>query len=67
MHWVAANHVLRYLCGTVGYGLRYNSNNDLTLVSDSYFDWDGSVEDRKSTYGCCFSLVSAMVSWFSRK
>jgi hypothetical protein len=23
--------------------------------------------DRKSTFGCCFTLVSAMVSWCSRK
>ena len=23
VHWVAAKHVLRYLCGIVGYGLRY--------------------------------------------
>jgi hypothetical protein len=22
-HWVVAKHVLRYLCGIVGYGLRY--------------------------------------------
>ena len=38
MHWVAAKHVLRYLRGTVGYGLRYTSSSDLTLVSylDSY-------------------------------
>ena len=33
MHWVAAKHVFRHLCGTVGYGMRYNSNSDLTLVS----------------------------------
>ena len=25
------------------------------------------MEDRKSTSGCCFSLGSAMASWFSRK
>jgi hypothetical protein len=23
--------------------------------------------DQKSTYGCCFTLGSSMVSWYSRK
>jgi hypothetical protein len=67
MHWVAAKHVLRYLRGTIGYGLRYTSSSDLTLVSYSNSDWAGSVDDRKSTSGGCFSLGPAMVSWFSRK
>ena len=67
MHWVAAKHVLRYLRGTVGYGLRYTSSSDLTLVSYSNSDWVGSVDDRKSTSRCCFNLGSAMVSWFSGK
>jgi hypothetical protein len=31
LHWVVAKHVLRYLRGTVGYGLRYASNVDLRL------------------------------------
>jgi hypothetical protein len=30
-------------------------------------DWLGSTVDRKSTSGYCFSLGSAMISWFSRK
>jgi hypothetical protein len=30
-HWIAAKHVLRYLRGTVGYGLRYASSVDLSL------------------------------------
>ena len=30
-------------------------------------DWDGSISDRKSTSGGCYSLGSAMISWFSRK
>ena len=29
MHWVAANHVLRYLRGTIGYGLRYLADSDM--------------------------------------
>ena len=67
MHWVDAKHVLRYFCVTVGYGLRYTSNSDMALVGYSDSDWAGSVEDQKSTSGCCFSLSFAMVSWFSRK
>ena len=56
MHWVAAKHVLRYLRGTVGYGLRYTSSSDLTLVSYFDFDWAGSVDDRKSTSGGLLQL-----------
>ena len=67
MHWVAAKHTLRYLHGTIGYLLRYTSSSDMRLVGYSDSDWVGSVEDSKSTFGCCFSLGSAMVSWFSRK
>ena len=62
MHLVVVKHILRYLRGTVGYGLRYTSSNDLTLVGYSDSDWVGSVEDRKSTSKCCFSQGSAMVS-----
>ena len=57
-----AKHVLRYLRGTVGYRLRYTSSSDLTFVSYSDSDWARSVDDRKSTSGCCFSLGFAMVS-----
>ena len=30
-------------------------------------DWAGSVSDRRSTSSGCYSLGSAMISWFSRK
>jgi hypothetical protein len=30
-------------------------------------DWMGSTVDQKSTFGYCFSLGSAMISWSSRK
>jgi hypothetical protein len=66
-HWVATKHVLRYLCGTVGYGLRYDSGGEVRLQGYTDFDWAGSAVDRKSTSGCCFSLGSTMISWFSRK
>jgi hypothetical protein len=61
-HWIAAKHVLRYLQGTIVYGLRYASSVDLSLQGYANADWVGSVVDRKSTSSCCFTLGSAMVS-----
>ncbi|XP_057867289.1 secreted RxLR effector protein 161 [Cryptomeria japonica] len=67
VHLVAAKHILRYLRGTVGFGLKYPLNTPITL--EGYFDaeWAGSVKDRKSTSGICFSLGSAVISWACRK
>jgi hypothetical protein len=67
VHWVATKHVLRYLCGTVDYGLDYHRGDGVRLVGYTDSDWAGCVSDRKSTSGCCFGLGSAVVSWFSRK
>jgi hypothetical protein len=67
VHLVAAKHVLRYLHGTVGYGLRYVSDGEVKLQGYTDSDWARSAVDRKSTSGCCFSLGSGMISWFSRK
>jgi len=33
----------------------------------SNVDWVGSVVDRKSSSGCCFSLGSASITWMRRK
>ena len=38
---------------------------DCMAIQDA--DWAGSVSDRKSTSGGCYSLGSAMISWFNRK
>ena len=63
VHLVAAKHVVRYLQGTVDYGLSYDGDHDFTLSGYTDADWAGSVADRKNTSGCCFSLGSAMISW----
>jgi hypothetical protein len=67
VHWVAAKHVLRYLQGTIGYGLQYLGGGGVRLQGYSDSDWASSDTDRKSTSGCCFSLGSAVISWFSGK
>ena len=67
IHLVGAKHVMRYLKGTLDYGLRYASNGEIILHGFTYLDWEGSSKDIKSTSRSCFSLGSSMISWFSRK
>jgi hypothetical protein len=66
-HWIVAKHFLRYIRGTLNYGLRYTSSSDIQLHGFTNSDWAGSVEDKRSTLGMCFGLGSAMISWASRK
>ena len=53
--------------GTVYYGLKYDANLKINLEGYVDSDWAGSAIDRKSTSGCCFSMGSGVISWFSRK
>jgi hypothetical protein len=67
VHLVAAKHVMRYLKGTMDYGLSYDGDHDFTFSGYTNADWAGSIVDRKRTSGCCFSLGSTMILWESRK
>jgi hypothetical protein len=66
-HWIATKHILRYLRGTITYGLRYASNTEVQLHGFTNPDWAGTVDEKKSTYGMYSSLGSAMISWATRK
>jgi hypothetical protein len=67
VHWIGAKHVLRYIAGSVDFGLDYVRGDGVSLVGYTDSDWEGCATDRKSTSGCCFGLGSGVVSWFSRK
>ena len=64
---MVANHILRYLKGTVDYGLKYEVNQKINLEGYVDSDWVGSASDRKITSWCCFSMRSGVISWFSKK
>jgi hypothetical protein len=66
-HWIVAKHFLRYIRGTINYGLKYTISSDVQLHGFTDSDWVGSAEERKSTSGMCFILGSAMISWSSSK
>ena len=68
VHQIAAKHVMRYLKGTIAFGLYYDGNHDYRLYGYTDAYWAGSVSDRRSTSCGCYCLgSSAMSSCFSRK
>ena len=67
VHLITAKHILRYLKGTVDYGLKYKAYQKINLEDYVDSDWVGSAIDRKSTSGSCFNMGLGVISWFSRK
>ena len=67
VHLIATKHILRYLRGTIDYGLKYEANQKINLEGYVDSDWACSAINRKSTSGCFFSMGSGGISWFSRK
>eukprot|EP00253_Pinus_taeda_P002671 PITA_02671 len=65
--WKAGKHVLRYLRGTLGYGLWYIQEDEVKLCGFTDANWAGSPIDKKSTFGGIFSIGSTTVSWYNRK
>ncbi|CAJ2666383.1 unnamed protein product [Trifolium pratense] len=67
MHLKAAKRILRYIKGTVDYGVKFESCPTFKLCGFSDSDWAGSIDDMKSTSGYCFSLGSGVFSWCTKK
>jgi hypothetical protein len=65
-HWTAAKRVLRYLKGTIDFGLHYTPGSlHLSGFCDS--DWAGNPDDRRSTTGFGIFLGSNLISWSAKK
>jgi hypothetical protein len=67
-HMLAVKHILRYVAGTVNWGLQFkNGLRGLTLTCFTDSDYAGDVDSRKSTSGVFFFLCVSPVSWQSNK
>ncbi|XP_058733252.1 secreted RxLR effector protein 161-like [Vicia villosa] len=67
IHLNQVKRILKYVNGTYNYGILYSHNSNTKLLGYCDADWDGSVDDRKSTSGGCFFLGNNFMLWFSKK
>ncbi|XP_028111765.1 uncharacterized protein LOC114310053 [Camellia sinensis] len=67
IHFGVAKIMLRYIQGTLDYGIFYEKFLDAKLLGFCDSDWGGCVDDMKSTSGYAFSLRSSIISWSSKK
>jgi hypothetical protein len=73
-HWEILIGVLRYIKGTLDYGIRYTPPTDSSIPGASLkpvgfvdSDWAGCVDTRHSTSGYVFFMGDAPVCWSSKR
>ncbi|KAJ0581393.1 putative RNA-directed DNA polymerase [Helianthus annuus] len=66
-HYQEVKRILRYLKGTVAYGLHYTRPTRTALVGYSDADWARCLETRRSTYGYSIFLGGNLISWNAKK
>jgi hypothetical protein len=74
-HWSVLIGVLRYIKGTLDYGIKYSPSPDAAdtpgvgIKPNGYVDsdWAGCVDTRRSTSGYVFFMGGAPVSWSSKR
>ena len=65
-HWTIVRRVLKYLRGTINYGLCFNGFPSV-LEGFSDANWILDLDEMKSTSGYVFILSGSAVSWKSAK
>ncbi|KMQ82162.1 retrovirus-related gag-pol polyprotein [Lasius niger] len=68
LHWNGLKRILRYVKGTLDYGLFYqwSESSSVTLLGYADADWAGDT-DRKSTSGFLLQVCNATALWATRK
>ncbi|XP_021971100.1 uncharacterized mitochondrial protein AtMg00810-like [Helianthus annuus] len=66
-HYQEVKRILRYLKGTLAYGLHYTRPTHTALLGYSDADWTRCLETRRSTYGYSIFLGGNLISWSAKK
>ncbi|XP_039007434.1 secreted RxLR effector protein 161-like [Hibiscus syriacus] len=66
-HFQAVKRILRYLQGTIDFGLHFLTSSRLSLTGFADASWGADIDDRRSTSGYCIYFGGNLVAWSSRK
>uniref|UniRef100_A0A251TUQ9 Putative zinc finger, CCHC-type n=1 Tax=Helianthus annuus TaxID=4232 RepID=A0A251TUQ9_HELAN len=66
-HFQGVKRILRYIKGTLSFGLTFSKPSQNTLIGFSDADWARCLETRRSTYGYSIFLGGNLVSWSAKK
>jgi hypothetical protein len=66
-HLTALKRILRYLYGSLDYGLLLRPSPTLELVVYTDADWAGCLDMRRSTFGYVVFLGVNLVSWATKR
>ncbi|XP_048424280.1 uncharacterized mitochondrial protein AtMg00810-like [Pyrus x bretschneideri] len=67
VHMVLVKRILRYIQGTIGYGLHYTKSKEFNITAYSDSDWAADINTRRSITGFVVYLGNNPVSWQSKK
>ena len=68
-HWTRVKRIIRYLKGTIDFGLKFScvSDENPQVIGYSDADWAGDLDTRRSTSGYVFQIGQSTVSWCSKR
>ncbi|GKA94005.1 ribonuclease H-like domain-containing protein [Tanacetum coccineum] len=66
-HFAALKRILRYVRGTVDFGLQLYASATTSLVGYTDADWAGCPSTRRSTSGYCVFLGNNRLSWSAKR
>ncbi len=65
-HWMAVKRIFRYLQGTLQMKLQFGATPSKEVLGYCDADWDGDLEDRRSTTRFVFMIGGGTISWSSK-
>jgi hypothetical protein len=67
LHWKVSKHILRYVQGTITFGIHYAGDSTLDLIGFIDSDWASDSIDHNPTSGYSLSLGYGPIYWSSKK
>jgi hypothetical protein len=67
VHLTMLKRILRYIKGTIHFGIQLRTASPSTITAYSDADWAGCPDTRRSTSGFCIFFGNSLVSWSSKR